>query len=55
MGKKPRYLEMWEMINLLLNLSQVERGFPTNKDVVSTNMAEDSVIAHCRVYVGIQV
>ena len=30
------------------------RDFSANKDVVSTNMVEDLVIAHCRVYDGIQ-
>ena len=47
------------MIKLLLTLShgqsQVERGFlQKNPNVVSTNMAEDTVIAHHRVYDGIQ-
>ena len=46
------------MIKILLTLShgqsQVERSFPINKDVVSNNMAEDSVIAHHRVYDRIQ-
>ena len=58
MGKKPRYLELWEMIKLLLTLShgqsQMEIGFSTNKEVISTNMAECSVIAHHRVYEGNQ-
>ena len=47
---------MWELVKLLLTLSpgqaQVERGFSTN--ILSTNMAEDSVVAYGQVYDGIQ-
>ena len=49
---------MWELVRLLLTLShgqaQVERGFSTNKDILSTNMAEESVVACRQVYDGIQ-
>ena len=49
---------MWELVKLLLTLShgqaQVERVFSTNKDILSTNMAEESVVAYRQVYDGIQ-
>ena len=49
---------MWELVKLLLTLShgqaQIERGFSTNKDILSTNMAEESVVAYRQVYDGIQ-
>ena len=49
---------MWELVELLLTLShaqaQVERGYSTNKDILSTNMAKESVVAYRQVYDGIQ-
>ena len=50
LGNIPRYQEMWELVKLLLTLShgqaQVKRGFSTNKDILSSNMAEESVITN---------
>ena len=58
LGKKQRYEELWPVVNLLLTLShgqaQVERAFSTNKDIVSTNMAAETLIAFHGVYDGIQ-
>ena len=34
--------------------SQVERGFSINKDITSTNMGVETLIAFCRVHDGIQ-
>ena len=46
------------IVKLLLTMSygqaQVERGFSTNKDILSTNMAEESVVAYRHIYDGIQ-
>ena len=58
LGEKQRYEELWAVVRLLLTLShgqaQVERGFCTNKDVDSTNMAAETFIAFNRVYDGIK-
>ena len=58
LGKKQRYKELWAVLKLLFTLSHdqawVERGFSTNKDVVSTNMAAETLIAFHRFYDGIQ-
>ena len=58
LGKKQRYEELLAVVMLLLTLShgqaQVEGGFSTNKDVVSTNLAAETLIAFCRVYDDIQ-
>ena len=34
--------------------SKVERGFSINKDITSTNMGAETLIAFCRVHDGIQ-
>ena len=58
LGNIPRYQEIWGFFKLLLTLSngqaQVERGFSTNKDILSTNMAEELVVAYRKVYDGIR-
>ena len=58
LGKKPRFEELWSLVKLLLMLlhgqSQVERGFSINKDITSTNMGAETLIAFCRVHDGIQ-
>ena len=56
--KKPRFEELWSLVKLLLTLlhgqSQVERGFSINKDITSTNMGAETLIAFNRVHDGIQ-
>ena len=58
LGKKPRFEELWSLAKLLLTLShgqsQVERGFSLNKDITSTNMAAETLIAVHRVHDGVQ-
>ena len=58
LGKKPRFEELWSVVKLLLTLlhgqSEVERGFSINKDITSTNMGAETLIAFCRVHDGIQ-
>ena len=58
LGKKPRFEELWSLVKLLLTLShgqsQVERGFSVNKDITSTNMAAETLIAFRRVHDGVQ-
>ena len=56
-GRSPRFEELWSLVKLLLTLShgqsQVERGFSVNKDITSTNMAAETLIAFCRVHDGV--
>ena len=58
LGKKPRFEELWSLVKLLLMLShgqsQVQRGFSINKDITSTNMGAETLIAFCRVHDGIK-
>ena len=58
LGKNPRFEELWSLVKLFLTLlhgqSQVERGFSVNKDITSTNMAAETLIAFRRVHDGVQ-
>ena len=58
LGKKSRFEELWSPVKLLLMFShgqsQVEREFSNNKDITSTNMGAETLIAFYRVHDGIQ-
>ena len=57
-GKMQRYEELWAVVKLLLTLShgqaQVGRRFSTSKDIVSSYMVAETLIAFHKVYDGIQ-
>ena len=57
-GERLEYAELWSVVKQMLILSHgqscVERGFSENKDILSNNMLQDSLIAIRRAYDGIK-
>ncbi|XP_055899623.1 uncharacterized protein LOC129928640 [Biomphalaria glabrata] len=49
LGRQSEFKDLWTVVRFLLMLShgqaQVERGFSVNKEVMSTNMAEKTLVA----------
>ena len=57
-GEKPEYSKLWEAFKMLLILSHgqscVERGFSDNKDILSNNMQDETLISYRMAYDGIK-
>ena len=57
-GEKTEYSELWEAFKMLLILSHgqscVERGFSDNKDILSNNMQDETLISYRISYDGIK-
>ena len=57
-GEKPEYYKLWEIFKMLLILSHgqscVERGFSDNKDILSNNMQDQTLISYRMAYDGIK-
>ena len=57
-GEKSEYSKLWEIFKILLILSHgqscVERGFSDNKDILSSNMQDQTLISYRMAYDGIK-
>lgn len=58
LGQESKYSSLWMVIKMALVLShgqsEIERGFSVNKDILSDNMQESTIIAYRHVYDGIR-
>ena len=58
-GEKTEYSKLWEAFKMLLILSHgqscVERGFSDNKDILSNNMQDETLISYRISYDGIKM
>ncbi|XP_048580627.1 uncharacterized protein LOC116610226 [Nematostella vectensis] len=56
--QKPQYADLWQTVKMLLILSHgqscVERGFSDNKDIVSNNMHQDTLVGFRRAHSGVK-
>jgi len=57
-GERSNFAELWSVVKVILILSHgqssVERGFSENKDILSVNMKQETLIAYRRAYNGIK-
>jgi len=58
LDQKPQFANLWQTVKMLLILSHgqscVERGFSDNKDILSNNMHQDTLVGFRRAHSGIK-